>query len=159
MRLTENQANRVWQKMVEAEVRSLYFADLAAGYTRRRQIITGTSFFLSSGAAATLVANAPVWVPTVLATVVAILTAYSLAVSLDRCISTLVKLHYQWNHLCADYERLWNHWYDDDAEEVLADLAKRGRESSELGTEMPYNEKKIDKWREMVYSRFSPLPA
>ena len=44
--LTEHQANRVWEKRVEAEVRSLYFADLANRFTVRKQIITGASFFL-----------------------------------------------------------------------------------------------------------------
>ena len=74
--LTENQVNRVWNKMVEAEVRSLYFADLAGRYNRYKQILTGVSFFLSSGAAATLLAKAPDWIPILLAIIVAILSAY-----------------------------------------------------------------------------------
>src|SRR5439155_4193515 len=140
--------------MVEAEVRSLYFADLASRYTKRKQIITGISFFLSSGAAATLAAKLPTWIPLVLAVVVAFTTAYSIAVNLDKCITIMVKLHHQWNHLSADYERLWNHWRDDEAEEVLADLVRRAREASEAGTEMPYDKDAINKWQEMVYSRF-----
>jgi hypothetical protein len=152
--LTESQANRVWERMVEAEVRSLYFADLANRYTRRKQILTGLSFFLSSGAAATIVAKTPTWVPLLLAVIVALATAYSMAVSLDRYIGGMTKLHYGWNHLAVDYERLWNHWRDDDAERIFEELVKQGMEMSEQATEMPYHEKLIDKWREIVYSRF-----
>jgi len=152
--LTEALTNRVWQRMVEAEVRSLYFADLANRYTRRKQIITGLTFFLSSGAAATIIAKAPSWVPLVLALVVAVATAYSMAVSLDRSIATMIKLHSGWNHLAVDYEYLWNHWTDDDAEQILGKLVKQGMEMSEQATEMPTKEKLIDKWREVVYSRF-----
>ena len=42
--MTEEQANLAWEKKVQAEVRSLYFAELAAQYTRRKQLVTGISF-------------------------------------------------------------------------------------------------------------------
>ena len=151
---SENQANRIWEKMIGAEVRSLYYGDLATRCNKVKQIITGVTFFLSSGAAATLAAKAPNWIPLVLAVFGAILMAYSIAVNLDKRASALSKLHYQWNHLSADYENLWNHWYEDDAEEVLERLLRRAREASEAGTELPYNEKLIEKWGERVYSKF-----
>jgi len=152
--LTETQANRVWERMVEAEVRSLYFADLAHRYTRRKQIIAGISFFLSSGAAATIIAKTPDWVPVCLALVSAIATAYAMAVGLDRYVSGMTKLHYGWNQLANAYERLWNHWRDNDAERTLEELVKQGMDLSELATEMPYQEKLVDKWRDIVYARF-----
>jgi hypothetical protein len=77
-----------------------------------------------------------------------------MAVGLDRYISSMTKLHYGWNHLATDYERLWNHWRDDDAERILEELVKQAMEMSEQATEMPYHEKLIDKWRDVVYSRF-----
>ena len=102
--------------MLAAETRSLYFGDLATRYTQRKQWITGLSFFLSSGAAASLIAKAPGWVPLLLAAVVAAITAYSMAVNLDKSIGTMVKLHCSWNQIASDYDRLWNHSYDEDAE-------------------------------------------
>ena len=68
--LTEDQTKRVWEKMLEAEARSLYSGDFAANYTRRKQIITAGSLFLSSGAAATVIARWPGFVPMVLALIV-----------------------------------------------------------------------------------------
>ena len=153
--LTESETKRVWERMAEAEVRSLYFADLASRYSKRKQIITGVSFFLSSGAAATLIGKLPPSVPLVLSLVVAIVTAYSMAIGLDRRIKMLSDLHSQWNMLNAEYEHLWNHWQDDDAASILDDLLRKAREASELGTEMPYDEDLIKQWSTKVYSRYS----
>jgi hypothetical protein len=94
-------------------------------YARRKQVITGVSFFLSSGAAATLIASAPKWIPTTLAVIVALFAAYSMAVGLDRRIGAVCKLHSEWNHLNSEYERLWDHWYEEEAQETLTELLKR----------------------------------
>jgi len=69
--LNEFQINRTWQGMLDAEARSLYFGDLASSYTKRKQWITGLTFFLASGAAATLIGKAPQWVPIVLSLIAA----------------------------------------------------------------------------------------
>lgn len=151
--LTQNGTTLVWKKMFEAEVRSLYFGEQAVRYTTRKQIITGVSFFLSSGAAATLIASAPKWIPTAMAVVVALCTAYSMAVGLDRRIGTICKLHSEWNHLNSEYENLWDHWSEDGAQAILADLLKRGREASQIALEMPYDEKAMDKWGKLIYPR------
>src|SRR5450432_2687578 len=107
--LTDHQIEDVWEGQISSEVRSLYFGDLAGLYSRQKQWITGLSFFLSSGAAATVVARLPAAVPVVLSTAVAVITAYSMAVNLDSKIRTMAKLHYSWNQLAKDYKRLWNH--------------------------------------------------
>lgn len=153
--LSEAESRRVWERMAEAEVRSLYFANLASRYSKQKQIITGISFFLSSGAAATLIGKLPSAVPLALSSVVAIVTAYSMAVGLDRRIAELSNLHSEWNQLTAEYEHLWNHWQDDDASAVLDELVRKAREASESATEMPYDEDLIKKWSTIVYARYS----
>ena len=82
-----------------------------------------------------------------------------MAVGLDKRVSTLVKLHCQWNHLSNEYERLWNHWYDDDAGRTLNELLKRAGEASEVAVEMPNDDAALDKWTDLVYSRFAPATA
>lgn len=69
--LNEAQITRVWEGMLAAETRSLYFGDLISRYTRQKQWITGTSFFLASGAAATIISKSPAWIPLILALIVA----------------------------------------------------------------------------------------
>jgi hypothetical protein len=158
--LTDGQVNRVWEKMLQAEVRSLYFGDLATYYTRNKQILTGLSFVLSSGAAATVAAHASWWYPFVSSAISAALTGYSIAVGLDRKAATMAKLHGSWNQLQADYERLWYHWGDDDAEAQFDALQKQERSASETGSvEAPYDVPRIEKWTHLVYDRYERRAA
>jgi len=151
--LSEFQINQVWENMLAAEARSLYFGDLAFRYTRRKQWITGASFFLSSGAAATVVAKAPEWVPGLLALLVALVTAYSMAVNLDGKIKTMSVLHASWNSIATDYSRLWSHTYSDDAEEQLYEIIERAKEASELATtEAPNDQELLAKWQDRVFA-------
>jgi hypothetical protein len=152
--VSEGQRAAVWEKMLAAEVRSMYFAELASCHTRYKQIITGAAFFLSSGAAATMAAKAPLWAPLAMAIVTALLTAYSMAVGLDRRSRTMAELHAEWNRLNADYERLWNHLDDADADARIEELRKRAREASERATELPFNEGMMQKWEKRVFSRY-----
>jgi hypothetical protein len=150
--LTEPQIADVWEGQISAEVRSLYFGDLASVYALRKQWITGLSFFLSSGAAATLIAKLPVWVPIALSTIVAVITAYAVAVNLDSKIRTMAKLHYAWNQIGNDYRRLWNHTYSEEAESELQDLERRQLELSELATtDAPNDPKRMLRWTDQVF--------
>jgi hypothetical protein len=153
--LNDFQIRRVWDDMLAAETRSLYFGDLASRYASRKQWITGLSFFLSSGAAATLIGKSPEWVPVVLAVVVAVMNAYALAVNLDGKITTMAKLHGLWRQISSDYNRLWNHVYDTDAEEQLEKITNSDKEASELATtNAPNNEKLMAKWQDRVFALY-----
>ncbi len=150
--LTEPQIADVWEGQISAEVRSLYFGDLASVYALRKQWITGLSFFLSSGAAATLIGKLPLWVPIVLSILVAVITAYAVAVNLDSKIRTMAKLHYAWNQIGNDYRRLWNHTYSEEAESELEDLERRQLELSELATtDAPNDPKRMLRWTDQVF--------
>ncbi|MHB8410350.1 MAG: hypothetical protein ACYDDI_00210 [Candidatus Acidiferrales bacterium] len=150
--LNDLQIKRVWENMLAAEALSLYFGDLASRYTMRKQWITGVSFFLSSGAAATIIAKAPSWVPLTLALIVAAVTAYSMAVNLDGKIGTMVKLHSTWNRIKIDYEQLWNHAYAEDAEDRLDGIIQLEEEPSELATtDAPNDQKLLKKWQDRVF--------
>jgi hypothetical protein len=139
--------------MLAAETRSLYFGDLATRYTRRKQWITGGSFFLSSGAAATIIARSPEIIPIILALAVAIATAYAMAINLDGKIGTMAKLHASWDSIAADYSRLWSHAYEDDSDKELDEIIKRAREFSELATtDAPNDQKLMDKWESHVFA-------
>ena len=150
------QTTAIWEKRIEAEVRSYYFAALAESYTKRKQWLTGSSFFLSSGAAATIVAKSPDYIPIIMALVSALCNAYSIATALDRRISTLAKLKNEWSSLAAEYENLYYHWFDDDSEQVFNELVKRGRDASQLGSTdaAPYNPELMKKWEEWVFARY-----
>ena len=153
--LNEFQRTQVWRNMLAAETRSLYFADLASRYTRQKQWITGFSFFFSSGAAAILLGKASEFVPIVLSFAVAAMTAYSIAVGLDRRIATMAKLHSAWNRISQEYNHLWSHIGDQDAESQLERLIAMEREPSELAsTEAPNREKLVEKWQDRVFAEY-----
>jgi len=152
--LTESQTNRVWQDAFEAEVRAFYFGDLAARYIRQKQIITGVSFFLSSGAAATLIARSPSLIPVILSIIAAVLSAYSISSNLDKRALSMSKLHSTWNRLAVEYDRLWNHWYEDEAERQLVELQDRSIAASEAGTEPPYDEPLLEKWGKVASEKY-----
>lgn len=153
--LTQDEKNAVWRDMLEAEVRSYYFGELASKYSQRKQIIAFVTFFLSSGAAATLFSSVPSYVPMSLALLTAGLTSYSIAVGLDRKALTMSKLHSQWMQISSGYERLWNRWSEEDAHEQISELMVRSHQASETGTtEAPYIPELLDKWADHVYSRY-----
>lgn len=150
--LNDFQINRVWENMLAAETRALYFGDLACRYTRRKQWITGTAFFLSSGAAATIFAKAPTWIPLVLALIVAAANAYAMAVNLDRRTATMTKLHSAWHEIATAYDRLWNHTADEEAEDDLQRIFALEKEPSELATtDAPNDQDLLDKWQKRVF--------
>lgn len=155
MKLTDDQVRQVWSGLIGAETRALYFGDLAGRYARRKQWITGSTFFLSSGAAATLIAQAPVWLPMLLAVAAAVINSYTIAVALDRKIGTLVKLHAAWSAIAHNYQRLWNHTYADDAEDEWDAIIVAERDPSELATtDAPYDEPLLAHWQERVFQLY-----
>lgn len=151
--LNDYQINSVWENLLAAETRALYFGELTTRYTRRKQIITGLTFFLSSGAAATIIAKAPAWVPTIQAVTVALVSAYAMAVGLDGRIATLAKLQSAWSEIATAYERLWNHAWDDDAEDELTRIIDRETEPSSLAaTSAPHDPRLIERWQTRVFA-------
>ncbi len=151
--LTEGQKAVVWKKLYEAEVRSLYFADLASRCAKKKQIIAVLSFIFSSGAALTAFGELVRWIPALLGLVVAALTGYSIGVALDRKLMLLVELHMSWNRLSNDYTWLWEHWDDDDAERTLESLLLRAGELfGKAAAEAPWMPEVMDRWAEFVHS-------
>jgi hypothetical protein len=157
--LSDAQVTQVWNRMFRAEVRALYFAELAARYTRTKQVLLAVNLLLTSGAVVSIGSGLPSWFPLIMSGFAALVSAYTIGFNIDRSLAGAIKLHAIWNELRFEYERLWNHWYTDDAEQGYADLCKRAREASELGIELPYKEKEMDKWQQHVYSQYSPDPA
>ncbi len=158
--LTEEQITSLWERQLAAQVRALYFAEFASLYTRQKQWISGASFFLASGAAATLIAKAPTWVAIVLACFTAMLSAYSIARGLDGATRTMFKLQFGWSELATAYEALWNTTYAEDAASRYAALiAKENELSSQASIEAPNDPKRIYYWQEQVFRQHHLIPA
>lgn len=158
--LSEDQITDVWERQISAEVRSLYFAELTNQYSRKKQWITFTTLFLSFSAAGSLLARSPIWVPTTLSVLVAVITAYTIAINLDLTIRSTSKLQSAWSELAFDYARLWDNTYADDAQQTLSALARRERELSDLGaTDAPHHPKRVEYWQDYVLRQRNLVPA
>jgi hypothetical protein len=153
--LSEPQVTQVWDSMISAETRALYFASLASRYSAQKQWISGASFFLSSGIVVILLAKLPSAVAVCTSFIIALLSAYSIAVNLDRKMKTMVKLHSQWQAIATDYNYLWNHPYNSDSESKLEEIIKHEREPSEVAaTEAPNDEERMGKWQKRVFTSY-----
>jgi hypothetical protein len=150
--LSQTEIEDVWKRQLAAEIRSLYFADLASSYTTQKKWITALSFFLSSGAAVSLLAKTPAWVPVALSLLTAGITAYSVAFGLDSRMRSMAELHSELSKLGSDYERLWNNVYAKEAQAQLDELIRRDRALSEKATtEAPNDQKRMVHWQDYIF--------
>ncbi len=150
---TQEQIDDLWDRRISSEVRALYFADLTSVLCRQKQWIAGISFFLSLGAAATLLGgytNDAVAIACSL--IVAGLNAYLFAFNLDSKIQSLSKLHAGWNQLADEYADLWNHTYAADARGHFESLIRQERELSAIAaTDAPNDQKRMGRWQQHVF--------
>ena len=152
--LSQNQIDEVWKRQLAAQVRSLYFGELASKYAQKKQWITFATLFLSSGAAGSLLAKSPVFIPTALSVVVALLTAYTIAVNLDITIRSMAKLHTSWSEVAQSYQQLWDNVHVEDAQPIYDSLMRRERELGELGaTDAPNDQKRLAYWQNYVHKQ------
>lgn len=140
--------------MAEAEARALYFGALSSRYNMERRWINGIQLFLASGAAVTIAASAPSWIPVIMSAITAGLTAYSIATELNRKVGIAIKLHCEWNRIASDYRNLWDHWTADDADQIYQRIRDRDLDASELGLELKYDEDLSNKWSDRAYDRY-----
>jgi hypothetical protein len=153
--LTQPQIDQLWEGKMGAEARSCYFADIASRVSTFKRCITGSTFFLSSAAVVTLVSKLPNWVPLTCSVLIAIANGYQIAVGQDSKIKTAGKLHIGWLQLEHDYERLWSHTRDEEAESLLERYLERERELSETAaTEIGHENKRWNKWLDKIHKKY-----
>lgn len=158
--LNDHQIAQLWEHLLAAETRALYFGDLARVYTRRKQWITGISIFGSTAAFATASATLPAWMSASCALVAAVIMVYGVAVNLDGAILTMAKLHAAWHAIALQYEQLWSHTWADDADAQFARILAREREPSELAVAgSPYDEQRLAQWQDRVFALRHLTPA
>jgi hypothetical protein len=152
--LTEPQISRVWQCKMEAEARSYYFAEIASRESTIKRWITGGTFFLSSATVVTILADHK-YSSSFFALLIAIANGYQIAVGQDGKIKTAAKLQLGWIELEHDYDKLWSHVHDDNAEAILSNCLDRERELSETAsTEIGYRPEDWRKWLDIVHKKY-----
>ena len=164
--IPETEAGQVWRAMREARVRSLYFGELAARYTRRQQWVQGLSLAFGSAAFVTLVREPWPLVAAGCAAVVAVANVWATATNLNQTQATLVMLRTAWEGLRLEYGDVWSNWYRDGAEAKFEALQRRSNDLGMLANAgVPWDRKTVRRWEDFVDSEWSredaecPAPA
>ncbi len=151
--LSELERKRVWEGWLSSEIRANYFAELFSQCHRRQRFLTWAMLFSSSGAVVAFIAKLPeewAYAAPGLALLTAALSAYVLVTQNQKNVIDGADLHYQWNKLAREYERLWANMYDEKAPTKLVELEDRGMELSKVGTVFPVNTQALLKWQDFV---------
>jgi len=160
--LTGAQRNEVWERLLAAEMRSNYYADLCSRYLIWQRWITFATLLCSSGAAATILSNSLPpkfnWMRPTLALITAALSLFSFVSQYRETSTDCAELHSAWNHLATDYEMLWNAMDAENANDQLKLLITRGEEASKRGAKIRYRKKLMEKWQAHVEMHRSATP-
>jgi len=152
--LSALEQKRVWEGWLAAEIRANYFADLAGRFQRKQRVITWATLALSSGAFATLVSNwLPAnlrWIQPVGVFLVAALSLWSLTAKNEHSAVECSDLHFKWNRLGREFERLWDDMYSASARDDLAGLEERSAEIAKSCTGLPNKRRLLLKWEDYV---------
>lgn len=77
------------------------------------------------------------------------------AVGQDNEIKTATKLHIGWLQLQHDYDHLWSHVHDEEAEKQWEECLARERGLSEVAAvEIGHNTKLWHKWLKIIYQKY-----
>ena len=159
---TDEQRERIWGEMLDAETRSLYFAGLERRYQVHEQKVTLLILLLSSGSVVSLLADIPADYHLLRAALPAITAALSGFLLLEKHSSkarTCSYLHARLEKLAADYEDLWSTLDDPAALREWKRLQAVGRDLSETATKLPSKVRQLRKWQSFVLRRRNLAPA
>lgn len=160
--LNQAQIQRVWEGMLLAEMRALYFADLANRYNALQRNVTLAVLGVTSGAAASMVAELPeglAWISKALTFMAALLSYYLFAMQNQKRAQEATDLHYRWSQLAAEYESTWENVHADDALQRLDKADATAIELSKAGLHLPNRTKLVKKWQDVVEANWAARTA
>src|SRR3954466_7410313 len=161
--LSALQQKRVWEGQLAAEIRASYFADLANRYQAVQRKITWTILVLSSGAAATLLADGIpqqfAWIKPVLALATAGLSLWSLVENYHKKATDASDLQFRYRNLAREFESLWDDMYEASAKAELDRLTVKTAELEKSSTPFPNDEQRMKKWQDYVEQQHHLSPA
>jgi len=136
----------VWEEMLFANMRANYFAELLRTHQRRDKWLRVGTLVASSGAVATTLPEISGWAK-LLAPILAVFGSFGLLISQYSVLAgDAADLHSGWSGLAGDYERLWIHLDDPQAEAKFHQIYECGESLSKTGAKFPYKAKRLEYW-------------
>ena len=138
----------VWEEMIFANMRAKYFADLVRVYQERDKWVRVAVLVLTSGSMATamlsLDQNLKVGL-LILATIGSLWLLLSQYSTLSRDAGDL---SVEWGRIANEYERVWNHLYDPEAEANYQRIYADADKLTKPGAKFPKSGKRLNYWFE-----------
>ncbi len=136
----------VWEEMLFASMRANYFSELLRTYQTRDKWLRVAILVASSGAVATALPEISTWAK-LLAPILAVFGSFWLLISQYSMLARdAADLHSGWSGLARDYERLWSHLDDSQAEAQFHQIYEYGESLSKTGAKFPYKAKRLEYW-------------
>ena len=152
--MTQNEQRRIWTEMLDADTRSLYFADLVRYYHGIEHYVTIGIVVLSSGGVWTALAAAPAWLRVGVSILTGVCSTVLLVQKFSRKAELCADLPGQLSRLVAKYEDLWDNLdrYPD-ARERWKDLQESSNSLSKTATAFPNKVRRLRRWKGHVLKR------
>ncbi len=153
---TAAQRERAWENKLSAEMRADYFADLAGAFHFRQRAATWMTLFCSSGALVTALSRLPpelTWLAILMPLLAAATSFYSVVAQNQKSAVEASDLHFKWNRLFLECRDLWEAVQAGTAADVATQLARLDDKAADLSksaTSLPYSEKRMLKWYDVV---------
>ncbi len=152
--LSEAQITRVWEGMLEGEMRALYFGELVEKYQAKQRWATMITLVASSAAFASFVIGSiPAEVRPILTLLASAVSAYTLVAQNSRRAIDASDLHARWGRLAMEYQALWENVHADDAADRLRSITDREWDASKASTSFPNDVKSLSRWQAYVQGR------
>lgn len=149
--LTEHQQKRLWDDLVLAEARTLYFGELATQYHNTQRWLTCGLLVASSAAVAGLLPWLPTWFAPVFSLVTAAVGIYSTVSNYQKKGLDASEISARWSRKAKAYERLWEDMYRDDVLQRLNEIEDSDPELPRAGQALgPYEKDRMVRWQDHV---------
>ncbi len=152
--LTDQQQQRVSEGLFYGQVRAAYFGELSNRFSRRQQLVSAATLFLSSGAVVgyALREASPLWphAATAISVVAAAFSAYNFTAQLTKRSVEAADLHLKWAQMVIDWRELWDQMYAEDAPDRLLRLERKATEYGKPSLSLPWEPRLMEKWEEHI---------
>jgi hypothetical protein len=137
----------VWEEMLYAQMRSNYFAELVRHYLKWDKGLRVLALLASSGAIATVLAQANAdWLKFGVPVAAAVINFWLLLSQYSTMSRDASELHAGWSAVARDYERVWNNLSAADAQASYQQIDDRAEALSISGAKFPNKKNRLSYW-------------
>ena len=136
----------VWEEMVYANMRASYFGDLVRVYQEWDKWVRVAVLVLTSGSMATAMLSLDQSFKIVLPILATIGSLWLLLSQYSTLSREAGDLSVEWGRIAKEYERVWNHLYNPEAEVTYERIYADADKLTKQGAKFPKRGKRLNHW-------------